>query len=924
MDIIVSELSDFSLSMIHTTIIESLNYLDIDALIIPLTDPHQSEYVPEAYNLVKFVSGFTGSAGTIMFTKEGGKYFWSDSRYEQQSAMEIPEFTRFIYGGGRKDLRLSGWLAKNMIGKRILLNGYLFSHKKLVSIEKSLISDSKTSEMPPNLSITRSTSLKELKSVIPLLSSQYLIILDSCPVKMFLEAKGGNVPTFVASIPTIPPFKSPLSSKLTKDEAKSQDVKENSLRVSKLINQLLISMNKKTPFASRLKSLDSDGSETLLEKSEITISLFLSSLDSIAWLLGIRAHDIKCNSVSVAYCGISCKFQISRKKPAETSIPTCDFFVSQDFDDISVISISIPRCDIFFANKESSAKYPIFDEQGDIVLPPPKYNQIAQVLDETFKGTMAIYTDSYDQALNYPSSLFSGEIGDFVLVTSEKSLNCVFHQEWKKFEGESHPSHQSFTFLTLPLCPCDIAKSIKTELEITRAREMHVLDGIAIFKTWCWLCDCIEEGKALTEYDFSLKLSQMRKDHGASDDSFEAIVGSGKNGSIIHYKPSESESSVILPGQPLLVDSGGIYLPSVTTDTTRTWVVPSIHSKTPSLIQSPDGSYSRSYSSVLKAHIALSMAVFPEDTQSKVLDFIARHHVWGCQLGDFGHSTGHGVGCGLCVHEGPPYISSSDTPVTSLGIKENMMFSNEPGFYLPGKYGIRIENVHVAKKINPIDIPHPEIQKKELLQLETLTLVPYDVSCPPYISSSDTPVTSLGIKENMMFSNEPGFYLPGKYGIRIENVHVAKKINPIDIPHPEIQKKELLQLETLTLVPYDVSSPNINWERIDDICSELRADKDFGLVEAYPLTEEKLMLEVNGKLTNIHRNILRSTISEYSKPVRAMKPGLIAIGQWFPVLDAMSAAKRRIGDKKRYSSKELMGLWTVIKSISCLQACSLT
>jgi Xaa-Pro aminopeptidase len=187
--------------------------------------------------------------------------------------------------------------------------------------------------------------------------------------------------------------------------------------------------------------------------------------------------------------------------------------------------------------------------------------------------------------------------------------------------------------------------------------------------------------------------------------SFFSISAHGPHAAIPHYRPLP-ESNRPLTGEALyLIDSGGQYL-DATTDITRT--VP---------LGPPTSAMRRHFTLVLKGHIALARAVFPVGTTGAQLDTLARAALWRAGL-DFDHGAGHGVGAFLCVHEGPARISKAGTGVA---LEPGMILSNEPGYYRPGEYGIRIENL---LSVRPE--PAPEGAERALLGFDTLTLCPID------------------------------------------------------------------------------------------------------------------------------------------------------------------------------------------------------
>jgi Xaa-Pro aminopeptidase len=225
--------------------------------------------------------------------------------------------------------------------------------------------------------------------------------------------------------------------------------------------------------------------------------------------------------------------------------------------------------------------------------------------------------------------------------------------------------------------PIVLQKACKNKVERDGMREAHRLDGIAEVRFLAWLEAHWVDG--LTEVTAADKLEAFRRESDLCVGlSFNTICGFGSNGAIIHYAAQEQTAKTIDDSNMLLLDSGGQYLCG-TTDITRT-----MHFGVPTADQK------RHYTQVLKGHLALRNAVFPHGVGGAHLDTLARQFLWQDNL-DYNHGTGHGVGSHLCVHEGPIAIrrgAMGDEPLLP-----GMIVSNEPGFYLTGKYGIRIENL---------------------------------------------------------------------------------------------------------------------------------------------------------------------------------------------------------------------------------------
>jgi Xaa-Pro aminopeptidase len=252
--------------------------------------------------------------------------------------------------------------------------------------------------------------------------------------------------------------------------------------------------------------------------------------------------------------------------------------------------------------------------------------------------------------------------------------------------------------------PIALMKAVKNETEIEGTRAAHKRDGAALTKFLAWF-DQEAPGGKLTEIDAVEALETFRREGGILKDvSFPTIAGSGPNGAIVHYRVTRKSNRRIGPGELFLIDSGAQYEDG-TTDVTRTVAV-----------GEPSAEMRDRFTRVLKGHIAIARAVFPDGTTGAQLDTLARQDLWAAGL-DFDHGTGHGVGSYLSVHEGPARISKLGT----TPLKRGMILSNEPGYYKTGAYGIRIENLVLVTQA-----PAAPGAEKPLNAFETLTLAPID------------------------------------------------------------------------------------------------------------------------------------------------------------------------------------------------------
>jgi Xaa-Pro aminopeptidase len=251
--------------------------------------------------------------------------------------------------------------------------------------------------------------------------------------------------------------------------------------------------------------------------------------------------------------------------------------------------------------------------------------------------------------------------------------------------------------------PTSLLKAVKNPIEIEGTRRAHRRDAVALARFLAWIDREAPKG-VLTEIDTVEALETFRRDNGALKDvSFPTIAGTGPNGAIVHYRVTRKTNRRIMQGDLLLIDSGAQY-DDGTTDVTRTVAV-----------GTPMDEMRDRFTRVLRGHIAIARAVFPDGSTGAQLDTLARQFLW--QVGiDYEHGTGHGVGSYLSVHEGPARISKLGT----TPLKRGMILSNEPGYYKTDAYGIRIENLEL---VSAAEIARAE---KPMNAFETLTLAPID------------------------------------------------------------------------------------------------------------------------------------------------------------------------------------------------------
>lgn len=321
-----------------------------------------------------------------------------------------------------------------------------------------------------------------------------------------------------------------------------------------------------------------------------------------------------------------------------------------------------------------------------------------------------------DNIVLRPYHLFYKELRNlpYPVSADKRSVNASVADVVQTTKGQFVPS---------PIIPW---KAVKNETEIAGEKTAHIRDAAAMIQFLYWLkhlesgedgCYMDETGAVVTECSLAVVLEQFRgRQEHYRGESFAPIIAFGEHGAIVHYSATKETNLPIKANSFLLMDTGGQYLEG-TTDITRTVALGEI---TPVMKQL--------YTAVLAGNLELSHAVFKEGVRGENLDILARMPLW--RMGyDYLHGTGHGVGCFLNVHEAPVGIRTHifDDNRNSAVFKAGMITSNEPGVYLAGEFGIRLENMMVCVNAALNDSDSTErIDKIKRLGFETLTLVPWE------------------------------------------------------------------------------------------------------------------------------------------------------------------------------------------------------
>lgn len=253
--------------------------------------------------------------------------------------------------------------------------------------------------------------------------------------------------------------------------------------------------------------------------------------------------------------------------------------------------------------------------------------------------------------------------------------------------------------------PIALLKGCKNPIQVEGVRRAMERDGVALVKSFMEIEKALATGTPITEMDVADILTKHRSAQPLYfDQSFDTIAGYGSHGAIVHYSATPATNVVIQPENLLLIDSGASYLDG-TTDITRTIT-----------LGEPTAQQKSDFTLVMKGHIALAEAIYPEGTRGAQLDALARINLWKHGL-SYLHGTGHGVGHFLNVHEGPQSIRLNENPTPLM---PGMITSDEPGLYRSGEYGIRCENLVLT-------VPAMTTEFGRFFKFEVLTLFPFDL-----------------------------------------------------------------------------------------------------------------------------------------------------------------------------------------------------
>ncbi|XP_012454975.1 aminopeptidase P1 isoform X3 [Gossypium raimondii] len=579
----------------------------LHALIVPSEDYHQSEYVSDRDKRREFVSGFTGSAGLALITKDEAR-LWTDGRYFLQAMQQLSDQWQLMRIG--EDPSVDSWISDNLPREAAI-----GVDPWCVSVDTAQRWERAFAKNQQKLIQTSSNLVDEVWKNQPPAETNPVIVHP-------LEFAGRSV-------------------------------------------------------AEKLKDMRE---KLAIERAR---GIIITALDEVAWLYNIRGSD-------VSYCPVVHAFAI----------------------------VTLNSAFLYVDKRKVSSKVSSSIQENGIEV--REYGAVS--------SDVALLASNQ---LDKDTGLSSGrnDVCETGTCEAEENNNDLIWVDpasccyalFSKLDAKKMLLQQS---------PLALAKALKNPVELDGLRNAHIRDGAAVVQYLVWLDKQMQEiygasgyfleGKGaskkrsetmkLTEVTASDKLEGFRatKEHFRGL-SFPTISSVGPNAAVIHYSPQPETCAELDPDSIYLFDSGAQYLDG-TTDITRTvhFGKPSEHEKA-------------CYTSVLKGHIALGNARFPNGTNGHALDILARIPLWRYGL-DYRHGTGHGIGSYLNVHEGPHLISFRPQ-ARNVPLQASMTVTDEPGYYADGNFGIRLENVLVIKEADT----EFNFGDKGYLSFEHITWAPYQI-----------------------------------------------------------------------------------------------------------------------------------------------------------------------------------------------------
>lgn len=570
-----------------------------DLYFVVTADYHDSEYVGEFFKCRQFLSGFSGSNGTLVVTKDKAALF-TDGRYFLQAEQQLKDTGIDLMRMGEEGVPSLSQYILSQVKETAVLRGENYS----------IGFDGKT------------VSYSFIKSLKKLLADE-------------LENSGVYFNEDIPDITKDPDF--PV--KLLYEKDLVDEIWEDRPALSA---KPLMVLDEKYSGESADKRL-----LRLREKMENEGAAFtiISTLDDIAWLLNIRGTDVDFNPVVLSYLIVG-------------------------------------------------------EDEATIYLNESILDEKARAYFEEKSIKIKAYNDIYEDVKQLNNAFLDSKRRAGVIV-DPSHLNYALYEnidkKCKKLEMKM---------------PTQLWKAIKNPVEVENERNAHIKDAVALINFFYYLKTNVGKEK-ITELSAAKKLEEFRqKGEGYQGQSFEPIFGYGPHGAIVHYEATPESDVELKPESFVLIDTGGQYLDG-TTDVTRT--IP-LGKLTPQEMAD--------YTLVLKSHLALLNSKFIYGTRGVTLDYAAREPMWEYGL-DYNHGTGHGVGFFLNVHEAPNNFrykmvdSLPDVNEELPVFEEGMITSDEPGVYITGKFGVRLESLFVCVKDYKNDFG-------QFMRFEPLTMVPFD------------------------------------------------------------------------------------------------------------------------------------------------------------------------------------------------------
>ncbi|KAL7067265.1 putative Xaa-Pro aminopeptidase 1 [Cryptosporidium serpentis] len=426
------------------------------------------------------------------------------------------------------------------------------------------------------------------------------------------------------------------------------------------------------------------------EKSSV---LTICDISEIAWILNLRGSDVECSPVFASFLILE-RLNDEKNKPSAEILYKIKFFVDK-------MKVTQEVLDYLYC--EFCKNIQIFPIEDFI-----------KELKSTVECATLSFSNNNMSKIWLPQSECSLAVYSTTLETIKEKIGSTSYpcgSIYELFHDIKLSSH-----LLTKISIVEYFRSKKNEVELDGMRSCHRYDGLALSRFLYYLdCSCMDDSifnNKITEWDLSEKLYRLREEQPLYKyPSFPTISSIGSNGAIIHYRPSE-ENSKVIQSTMYLCDSGGQYLTG-TTDVTRTLFLFKNNGST-----RPTPKQIDSFTRVLVGFIRLNKTIFPSGTTGGDLDIIARLSLWEIGL-DYSHSTGHGVGSFLCVHEGPYGIYKTRDFTKSLSLEPGMVLSIEPGYYEVDNFGIRIENL-----VEVVAVGTENDSNRQFLGFKPLTYAP--------------------------------------------------------------------------------------------------------------------------------------------------------------------------------------------------------